>query len=136
MSNTILLSELICWQRNNLKDDLKLKLKDIKRISKFLNKSMFGDECSIWDGYMFEKSKFTIFFFFNNHKHNLLKLCYYNFIGEFNPKKEYLISVCNTKKCCNITHYKKCYKYHRKKKNKNKKIITYNQKKSLTIIFD
>ena len=52
MENDNILTELITNQRKSLTSDKKLLYNDLKRISKYLSKSIFEEECSIWAGYI------------------------------------------------------------------------------------
>ena len=126
MKNNILIN-LLNKQLNNIDSKKKLNLSDINRICKNLNTSIFGSECSIWQGYITKLKKNNdkyINFFFKGKKYALHRLLYTNYIGELN-KKEYLKYTCDNKgSCCNINHYKKVVK--NKKDNKpiiNKKNI-------------
>jgi len=107
MNKNLIFQELIQNQRKNLSADKKLNLSDLKRISSYLNKSIFTeDECSLWDGYVTEIKKSSAFvnFFFNGKKQALHRLLYYNFINDINDN-EYLKFTCiNKGKCCCINH--------------------------------
>ena len=115
IDNNVFLKELLNNQLKNLNINKKLNYNDIKRISKFLTKSIFHkDECALWNGYITNEknqSKGTyINFYFNKKKIALHRLLYNNYIGEIS-NDEYIKFSCNNKgKCCNINHMKK-YSY-------------------------
>ena len=51
--NNNMFKELIKKQRNNIPNDKKLQLNDLKRICKHINYSIFDKKiCSIWSGYI------------------------------------------------------------------------------------
>ena len=108
---TNILLELIQNQLKVVPNDKKLIYNDLKRISKYINVSIFKDECSIWNGYITaikhdEKNSY-INFFFRKKKFALHRLLYINYIGELNDS-EYLKFNCPNKgKCCNINHFYK-----------------------------
>ena len=84
-NQNVIFQELIKNQRKNLDVSKQLKLSDFKRISGYLQTSIFTDKCSFWTGYItkFGNNKFYINFFFNNKKTALHRLLYYNFINSF-----------------------------------------------------
>jgi len=65
-NQNILFQELIQNQRKNILIDKKLNLSDLKRISTYLTKSIFSNECSIWTGYItqFKNDSYYINFYF------------------------------------------------------------------------
>ncbi len=113
-NNTLILTELIKNQNKNINNDKKLLYNDLKRISKYLNKSIFGNECSLWSGYVTiikndEKNSY-INFYFNGRKYALHRLLFSNYIGDLTDS-EYLKFKCiNKGKCCNINHFYKISK--------------------------
>ena len=100
------LEELIKNQLN-CPDNLKLKHSDLLRITKYTDKSLFGNECCIWKGYITEtKNSKYINFYFNKKKLALHRILYNNYIGSLG--NEYLDYSCKNKNiCCNINHIKK-----------------------------
>jgi hypothetical protein len=106
----------------------KLDVKSLARISRNVDKSIFGSECVIWKGYItYIKGTdvFYINFFFNKKKHALHRLLYLNFIGDIKDN-EYIKYSCDNKgKCCNINHFFKI----NQKKEQNVKDYEFNQKK-------
>lgn len=109
------LKELMNNQLKNVPIDRKLHYKDLVRISKYINSSIFDDEkCCIWNGYVTNlkniKKGTYINFFFRSKKVALHRLFYDNFIGPL-CDDEYIKFSCENKgRCCNINHMIK-YKY-------------------------
>jgi len=112
------LSELISNQLRNIQPNRRLVYKDLCRISKYIDSSIFDeDECCIWNGYVTNAKKSRkgtyINFFFRNKKVALHRLLYENFVGILSDDY-YLKFSCddddNKGKCCNIHHMIK-YKY-------------------------
>ena len=52
ISNDNIMFELIKAQRKNISVDKKLSYNDLKRISKYLQASIFLEDCSLWNGYV------------------------------------------------------------------------------------
>lgn len=108
-NNDEIYTELIQKQRKDCKESKKLNLSELKRISKNLVKSIFSeDECSIWNGYITNKSSNSkpsyVNFYFRNKKIALHRLLYENYIGDINDN-QYLKFTCNNKGiCCNVNH--------------------------------
>ena len=102
--------ELIKNQLTNINLNKKLSLLDLKRLSENLNKNIFGDDCSLWDGSITNlntNKKAYISFFYNSKKIALHRLLYINFIDELNDN-EYIKFLCsNSGKCCCLKHFKK-----------------------------
>jgi hypothetical protein len=108
-NQNILFQELIQNQRKNILIDKKLNLSDLKRISTYLTKSIFSNECSLWTGYItqFKNDSYYINFYFNGKKVALHRLLYNNFSGDLDDS-EYLKYNCENKgKCCNLNHFKR-----------------------------
>jgi len=114
MNSDTILIELIKKQKKNINVTKKLLLNDLKRISKYLTNSIFGNECSIWTGYVTvikndEKNSYVNFYYCGK-KYALHRLLYQNFIGEL-LDSEYIKFKCPNKgKCCNINHFYKINK--------------------------
>jgi hypothetical protein len=144
IDNNIIFKELLNRQLKNIAVDKKLNYNDIKRISKFLNKTIFDNECSLWNGYITNNNNFNkgtyINFYFNKKKIALHRLLFMNFKDSI-ESDEYIKYTCNNKgKCCNINHMIKCKYNNIKKNNKSKKnndeFINFNtDKNKLTIEF-
>lgn len=145
-----ILIELINKQIDVNDSKMKLDIKSLQRISRNIEKSIFGDECVIWQGYITHVNTTNvnyINFFFNKKKQALHRLLYCNFIGPIG-KNEYLKYTCKNKgKCCNINHFCKINtkktlelkNLNNTKKLKNKKeninIISQKNNNKLIIIF-
>lgn len=111
INNDKILIELIQNQRKNIPVDKKLTYNDLKRLSKYLNNSIFGDSCSLWSGYVTiiknEEKNSYINFYFNGKKNSLHRILYTNYIGDI-QESEYIKSSCANKgKCCNVNHFYK-----------------------------
>lgn len=106
-----ILCELINNQRKDVHIDKKLSYNDLKRMSKYLNTSIFGNDCSLWKGYItfikHDETKSYINFFFRKKKYALHRLLYNNFVNYIDDS-EYIKFKCPNKgKCCNINHFYK-----------------------------
>ena len=144
IDNNLIFKELLNNQIKNISIEKKLNYNDIKRISKFLNKTIFDNECSLWNGYITNNNNFNkgtyINFYFNKKKIALHRLLFINFKG-YIESDEYIKYTCSNKgKCCNINHMIKCKYNNIKKINKSKKnndeYINFNtDKNKLTIEF-
>ena len=128
--NEDVLKELLSKQIKNIDITKKFDYSDIKRISKYLNKSIFNtNECVIWSGYITNINNISkgvyINFYFRKKKYALHRLLYSNYIGNL-YSDEYLKFMCPNKgTCCNINHFNK-FKYNPetdKIENNNKIII-------------
>ena len=104
-----LLNELMTNQLKNILPSKRLRYKDLVRIVKHLDVSIFGDEkCALWMGYVTNannaKKGVYINFYFKQKKAALHRLLYANFVGPIN-EHEYLKFSCEHRgKCCNINH--------------------------------
>jgi hypothetical protein len=104
-----ILHEMLQKQRKNVLK--KLSYNDITRIVKNINKSIFGTECCLWEGYITNinnnvKSQY-INFYFKDKKIALHRLLYLNYIGDIS-NNEYIKFKCENKGvCCNINHLSK-----------------------------
>lgn len=109
INNDKILVELIKNQRKIVINDKKLLYNDLKRISKYLNTSIFGEECSLWNGYItiiknIDKNSY-INFYYCGKKYSLHRLLYANYIGDLNDSEYIKFSCSNKGKCCNINHF-------------------------------
>lgn len=122
-----LLNELINKQKKDVYYSNKLSYRDLNRIIKYIDTSIFGKKCCIWNGYIstsLNEKSYYINFFFKTKKISLQKLLYQNYIGKIN-KKEYIKYTCkNAGKCCNINHIIKHIPVHdlKEKNNENNDI--------------
>lgn len=113
-NKSVILFELLNKQLKTINNDKKLVYNDLYRISKYVDSSIFGTTCTLWNGYITsiknDKKKSYINFFFRNKKYALHRLLYLNFIGELH-ESEYIKFNCNNKGiCCNINHFYKIKK--------------------------
>lgn len=118
-----LLRELISKQLKNVQCNKKLQYTDLKRICKYINRSIFDEnKCCVWNGYITNENnthKGTyINFFYKKKKIALHRLLYINFVDNL-CSNEYLKFSCDNKgKCCNLHHLKK-FKYQQFENNKD-----------------
>ena len=106
-------------QLNNLPENKKLKENDFKRIIKYTDNCLFGNECSLWKGYITNNKSKYVNFYFNGSKIALHRLLYLNFIEHIHDNV-YLSHKCkNEGVCCNINHI--IIKKNKKKKKIKKK---------------
>ena len=113
-NNDKILIELIKNQRKNIINDKKLLYTDLRRVSKYLSKSIFSNECSLWNGYVTtikndDKSSY-INFYFNGKKYALHRLLYQNYIGDLHDSEYIKFNCPNKGKCCTIGHSYKILK--------------------------
>jgi len=103
-----ILNELIEHQRKDVSYNKKLSYRDLTRIIKYVNKSIFDDKCCVWEGYISSPrndNSFYINFFFKKKKINLQKLLYLNYVGDL-ASSECVKYTCVTQgKCCNVNHF-------------------------------
>jgi hypothetical protein len=114
ISNNDILVELLTNQLTNIPNEKKLLYNDLKRISKYLNNSIFTDECSIWTGYITvikndDKNSY-INFYYSGKKYALHRLLYNNFIGILSDSEYIKFKCVNKGICCNINHFYKINK--------------------------
>jgi len=110
-SKSNLLNELVEKQLKNVYYANKLTYRDLNRLTKYIDHSIFTDKCCIWNGYISEtgvdNKNYYINFFFKDKKVSLHRLLYTNFVGVINAN-EYIRVVCKNKgKCCCINHFVK-----------------------------
>lgn len=126
-NNSELLNELLSKQLKDVSIEKKLQFTDLKRICKYIDKSIFDENiCCLWDGYVTNTNNINkgiyINFYFKGNKMALHRLLYVNFVGPLSSN-EYLKFNCDNKgRCCNVMHLKK-FKYIMKSKELAKKTI-------------
>ena len=111
LDRNVLLSELIDNQIKGIPVNKKLSYSDIKRITKYISKSIFDENnCCIWEGYITNSKPDKSYkgayinFYFKKRKVALHRLLYNNF-KESIEDTDYLKYTCENKgKCCNINH--------------------------------
>lgn len=112
MKHVDILNELIQKQLKNVDHDKKLNYNELKRLSKYINTTIFDEtKCCMWNGYITNLNNPSkgvyINFYFRGKKPVLHRLLYANFVGQLNDD-EYLKFICPNKgKCCNIKHLQK-----------------------------
>ncbi len=112
MAKSLILKDLLDKQLKETPSKIKLQYNDLKRISKYINTSIFDEtECCLWNGYVTNENKKNkgtyINFYFKNKKMALHRLLYINFIENLSDD-EYLKFNCENKgRCCSISHMKK-----------------------------
>lgn len=109
MNKKLFQNELLTKQLDNVPLDKKLSYKDICRITKYINKSLFGETCSLWNGYVTNSKNglgkgLYVNFYFRNKKVALHRLLYENFISPVGNDEYLKYSCVNKAKCCNINH--------------------------------
>ena len=113
MKKSDILNELLERQNKNIPSNVKLGFNDMKRITKYIDTSIFSNNCCIWNGYITNKGTtkpIYINFFFRDKKMALHRLLYKNYIGDLKDD-EYLKYSCENKgTCCSLSHMIK-YKY-------------------------
>tara|TARA_B100001989_G_scaffold248512_1_gene222232 strand:+ start:41 stop:520 length:480 start_codon:yes stop_codon:yes gene_type:complete len=111
LDRNVLLSELIDNQVKGIPVNKKLSYSDIKRITKYISKSIFDENnCCIWEGYITNSKPDKSYkgayinFYFKKRKVALHRLLYSNF-KESIDDTDYLKYTCENKgKCCNVNH--------------------------------
>jgi hypothetical protein len=113
-----ILEELTTKQLKNIPIERKLYYKDLRRIIKYIDNSIFDDDvCSLWNVFVTNESNSKrgtyVNFFFRGKKVALHRLLFENFIGPLGEDYYLKFScddMCNNGKCCNVVHMIK-YKY-------------------------
>jgi hypothetical protein len=111
---TTILDEMTKKQIKNIDEDKMLSYRDMTRIVKNINTSIFAqNSCCIWTGFVTNvwnhKSTF-INFYFKKKKVALHRLLYNNFVAPI-ADTEYIKYSCNNKgRCCNVLHFIKISK--------------------------
>lgn len=107
MDKEELLKTLIDKQRKNIPDEDRLEVKDIRRLVKFLQDTIFNEHgCTGWDGYYCKTFKKCtgITFFFKKEKRMIHRLLYINYKGDI-PNNCFIRFTCPTGPyCCNVNH--------------------------------
>ena len=87
-----------------IENSMKLNEKELKRIIKYTNGDIFGEDCVIWKGYITQNKSCYVNFFYRGRKVALHRILYLNFIGELEDNT-YLKYICdNSGMCCNVNH--------------------------------
>ena len=140
-----LFKKLIKKQKDDVDEDEKLTIKDLKRLCKYIDSNIFNKKkCCIWKGYVTnsnrnDKTQF-INFYFKGKKKIIHRILYANFIDKIDDN-EYIKLTCNNRACCNVNHIVK-FKHllsltkKEKKRNANPSIITREEQANLRLEFD
>ena len=108
-----LLTELCVKQRKKADKKYFLELKDLIRLLKNIDYSIFNNiECILWKGYLTKcnnQKSCYINFYLKKRKLALHRILYINYIDDLDDK-HYLKYTCkNPGKCCNLNHIIKVY---------------------------
>lgn len=114
MDKQKLFDQMINQQRKNIPEEYKLYYKDMKRIIKKIDSSIFNENCTIWKGYITFNKNYYVTFYLHNKKTSLHRILYINFIGDLFDNT-YLTFKCKNKGCISLNCI--CIK-------KNKSVVT------------
>ena len=124
-NNDKILIELIQNQNKIVINNKKLLYNDLKRISKYLSTSIFGEECSLWNGYITviknDNKNSYINFYYCGKKYSLHRLLYANYVGDIDNSEYIKFKCINKGKCCNINHF---YKNNKIEEEKNIPVVS------------
>jgi hypothetical protein len=102
-----ILSELTSSQIKIIETTKKFTYRDIMRICKHINKSIFGKQCSLWEGFVANikanKSPY-INFYFRGKKLALHRLLYINYVESLKDNEFIKYSCKNKGRCCCLNH--------------------------------
>jgi len=132
MHNEELFFEMIKHQRKHIPENYRLYWKDMKRILKYIDSSIFNKDCTIWKGYITYNKNVYVNFYLHGRKIALNRVLYINFIDDL-FENNYLTFKCNKKGCISLNCI--CIK-NSKKYSKN--IVTpkkSTKKNSITVTF-
>jgi hypothetical protein len=103
-----ILSQLLEYQRKDLRANFRLDYGDLKRLSRYIDTNFFTDQCCYWKGFKTSKNESNyITFYYKKKKVSLYRILYYNFVDEL-EKSEYIRCSCPNKGlCCNVQHLTK-----------------------------
>ncbi len=102
-----ILLQLTSLQLKNIEPSKKFTYRDIMRITKHINKSIFGKQCTLWDGFVAnikENKSPYINFYFRGKKLALHRLLYINYVEDLKPNEFIKYSCKNKGKCCCLNH--------------------------------
>ena len=122
--NGAIFKELIFKQLDDVPEEWKLNICDMKRICKYIDTSIFSEgSCCKWTGYVTNANNANkgtyVNFYFRNKKVALHRLLYSNFVAPLDRCEYLKFNFGNRGVCCNINHYEK-YKYAEKQSNTDK----------------
>jgi hypothetical protein len=116
LGRKIYIRELLENQLKSIPLERRLINRDIVRISKYIDSSVFGNECCLWSGYITNTKNNNkgsyINFFFRNTKVPLHRLLYENYVEPLG-NEHYIKFSCDeihghSGRCCNVNHMIKC----------------------------
>lgn len=102
-----ILLQLSSMQLKNIDISKKFTYRDIMRITKHINKSIFGKQCTLWDGFVAnirENKSPYINFYFRGKKLALHRLLYINYVEDLKPNEFIKYSCKNKGRCCCLNH--------------------------------
>jgi len=120
MNKEELFNQMINQQRKDIPEDYKLYYKDMKRVIKKIDNSIFNSTCCVWKGYITFNKNYYVNFYLYGKKLSLHRLLYINFIGDLSDNT-YLTFKCKNKGCISLNCI--CIK-----RNYNKQIVNSNNK--------
>lgn len=101
-----IIAELIRNQLPVVRTDLRLQHSDFKRFARYLSVSIFAPGCSMWKGYVTDRTKTNkgsyINFYFHKKKVALHRLIYVNFIGALANDEFVKFKCVNKGHCCSV----------------------------------
>lgn len=106
------------FQRDDLDMSRRMGYKDILRLTKYIDDKFLSQYCCLYT--CSESSQKQMSFYFNGKRVGLLRLLFYNYIGDIDDNF-YIRSSCKTKYCCNPSHISKFLKSYRGVKPSEKK---------------
>lgn len=105
--NNEIQKELLQKQIPHVKPDWKLSFKDITKMSTLLPKSIFTDDCCIWNtGFALNVKRQYVHFYYKKKKVALHRILYENFVDNINYNDVLSRSCPNHRNCCSVKHYK------------------------------
>lgn len=102
-----LLAEMQERQRKYICNDaLYLNVNDMRRINKYIDTSIFTENCCLWNGYINHKGTKTQYakFSFKGKKVLLHRIIYHNFKGDISENDEIVFTCKNKGRCCSLNH--------------------------------
>lgn len=108
-----LLTELCVKQRKKTDKKYLLELKDLIRLLKNIDTSIFNKtDCVLWKGYLTKcnnQKSCYINFYLKKRKLALHRILYMNYIDDLDDKNYLKFSCSNAGKCCNLNHIIRVY---------------------------
>jgi hypothetical protein len=98
MNKEELFHQMVKNQRDDIPEKYKLYYKDIKRVLKYINISIFENKCTEWSGYITNNKTNYVNFYLHDRKIALHRILYINFIDNLYDS-EYLKIKCKNNGC-------------------------------------